>query len=291
MEMRQFGQSDLRVSALGFGAGTIGDERIEDQEVGRLLNQVLDSGINLIDTARGYGVSEERIGRHLSHRRQDYVLSTKIGYGIEGYPDWTYDCILAGVEAALKRLQTDYLDIVHLHSCPIGTLEHGEVIEALAKAQEQGKVRVAAYSGENEALAYAAQSRRFGSLMASANICEQHILDTLQNESFSGLGFIAKRPLANAPWRFAERPVGDYCEVYWERWQAMGLNFPEQELSTSLRFSVFSPGVDSCIVGTTKLEHLQANLRAVELGPLPEDSYQHYRTLFRTHDQGWKGQI
>ena len=67
------------------------------------------NGVNLIDTARGYGLSEERIGRHLAHRRQDFLLSTKVGYGVEGLPDWTYDCIVGGVERALRDAQPSLL--------------------------------------------------------------------------------------------------------------------------------------------------------------------------------------
>lgn len=107
MERRAFGQSGLWVTALGFGAMHLNDARTSDADAARLLNQVLDAGINLIDTARGYGMSEERIGCHIAHRRSEYVLSTKVGYGIPGFPDWTYDCIVAGVEAACQRMRTD----------------------------------------------------------------------------------------------------------------------------------------------------------------------------------------
>src|SRR5262244_1850636 len=100
IELRRFGNTGLTVSALGYGAGQIGDLRIDEKDVERILNSVLDCGITLIDTARGYGASEERIGKHISHRRHEFVLSTKVGYGIPGYSDWTYDCIKAGVDEA-----------------------------------------------------------------------------------------------------------------------------------------------------------------------------------------------
>ena len=77
MEKRAFGQTGLSVSVLGFGSMHLNDERSSDGDAGRLLNQVLDAGINLIDTARGYGLSEERIGRYIAHRRSEYLLSTK----------------------------------------------------------------------------------------------------------------------------------------------------------------------------------------------------------------------
>lgn len=137
----------------------------------------MDLGINLIDTARGYYASEERIGKYISYRRKEFILSTKVGYSIEGYADWSYDIILAGVDNALRLMKTDYIDIVHLHSCDLNSLQRGEVIEALNKTIEQGKVRVAAYSGENEELKFAVDSNKFGSVQTSINICDQIDLD------------------------------------------------------------------------------------------------------------------
>jgi len=149
MEQRIFGKTGLKVSVLGFGAGHIGSENFSENEAESLLNQVVDSGITLIDTARAYGLSEERIGKYLSHRRKDFVLSTKVGYGVIGFENWTYECVRAGIDEALRLLRTDYIDIVHLHSCPIGTLQWGEPLRALEESVHDGKIRVAAYSGEN----------------------------------------------------------------------------------------------------------------------------------------------
>ena len=134
MQTRSFGQTGLRVTPLGFGAMHLNDDRVSEAEAGRMLNAVLDAGVNLIDTARGYGLSEERIGWHLAHRRQEFVLSTKVGYGIPGVPDWTAACILVGVDAALARLRCEQLDIVHLHSCDLPLLQAGEVLGALGIA-------------------------------------------------------------------------------------------------------------------------------------------------------------
>jgi aryl-alcohol dehydrogenase-like predicted oxidoreductase len=292
MEYREFGKTDLKVSALGYGAGMIGDETISEIDVETILHSVLDMGINLIDTARGYGISEKRIGRHLSHRREEYVLSTKVGYGIEGHNDWTYGCIIAGVDEALQRLKTDYIDIVHLHSCPIETLQHGEVIDALDEVVRKGKVRVAAYSGENEAFDFAVDSDRFGSGMASLNICDQRIIDRILHiAKDKGMGFIAKRPIANASWRFRERPVGHYCKEYWLRCNQMKLDLGMDELEIALRFSAFIYGVDSCIVGTTNLEHVKKNAELIDKGKLPEEIVTQIQNAFRQHDNNWIGQL
>jgi aryl-alcohol dehydrogenase-like predicted oxidoreductase len=290
---RAFGTTDLKVSALGFGAGHIGSPEMSEEAAGTLLNRALDLGVNLIDTARGYGLSEDRVGRHLSWRRGEVVISTKGGYGVPGVPDWTPDCITKGIEQALERLQTDYIDIFHLHSCPQETLEHSGVIQALSRALKLGQIRVVAYSGENEALEWAAAAGTFGSLELSVNICDQRALETLvPNASQAGLGIIAKRPIANAPWRFKDRPVGNYGETYWERLQTMklepeGLDWDE----FALRFSAFAPGVSSAIVGTSSPENLARNVEIVSRGALSGDVVARVRQAFRAHDRGWVGQV
>jgi aryl-alcohol dehydrogenase-like predicted oxidoreductase len=292
MIYRNFGNTELNISALGFGAGEIGDYAVSENDSEKILNTVLDLGINLIDTARGYHASEERIGKYISYRRKEFILSTKVGYGIESYADWSYDIILAGVENALRLMNTDYIDIVHLHSCDLNTLRRGEVIEALNKTIEQGKVRVAAYSGENEELKFAVDSNSFGSVQTSINICDQIDLDgSIKLAKEKGMGVIAKRPIANVPWRFSERPVGHYCEEYWHRWRTM--NLPEQKnwLDTFLRFTVFANGVDTAIVGTTNIEHLKSNIKIIEQGPLDDELNNLIVESFKTHNQNWRGEV
>ena len=292
MIYRNFGNTGLKVSALGFGAVEIGAYAISEKDSEKILNTVLDLGINLIDTARGYHASEERIGKYISHRRSEFILSTKVGYDIEGYENWNYDIILAGVDNALRLMKTDYIDIVHLHSCDLEVLKRGEVIEALHKTIAQGKVKVAAYSGENEALQFAVNSNSFGSIQTSVNICDQIDIDgSIKQAKEAGMGVIAKRPIANAPWRFTERPIGNYCEEYWHRWKTM--NLPEQEnwLDTFLRFSVFANGVDTAIVGTTNIEHLKSNLKIIEQGPLNSELNNLIKEKFKTNNQNWRGEV
>jgi aryl-alcohol dehydrogenase-like predicted oxidoreductase len=225
MPLRPFGQTGLTVSALGLGGGQLGSSRLPEADAERLLNLAVDLGITFIDTARGYGESEARLGRCLAHRRQHLVLSTKVGYGVPGQTDWTYGAVAAGIDDALRTLQTDWIDVVHLHSCSLETLRQGAVITALEDARRAGKIRAAAYSGENEALAYALSTGRFQCLQTSINLADQRDLDAIVPQAeAAGLGLIAKRPIANAPWRFDERPYGHYAEEYWYRWQAMRLD-------------------------------------------------------------------
>jgi len=295
MELRDFGNTGLRVSALGFGAMHLNDLRTSESEASRLLNEVLDLGVNLIDTARGYGLSEERIGRHIAHRRDDYVLSTKVGYGIPGIPDWTYHCIIAGVDAALARMCCEVIDIVHLHSCPLHMLERGEVTGALQDCQRAGKLRVVAYAGDNEELAFALGSGAFGSLQTSVSVCDQlNLQRNLGAAQAQGIGVIAKRPIAGAVWRHPQRP-GDFAEgQYWDRWQAMGLGgllAGQDAGEIALRFTAHLDGVASSIVGTSKLAHFKQNLAAVAKGPLPIEQQQALRQSFVRRDVDWRGVI
>lgn len=290
IEQRNVGETGIKVSILGFGAGLIGDESINEKQVEKILNTVLDYGINLIDTARSYGISEERIGKYISSRRKEFVLSTKVGYGVEGYEDWTYECVSAGVERALRTLRTDYIDIVHLHSCPLETLKNTGVIEALDKAVERGKVRVMAYSGENEALEYAIDTGKFKSIMASVNICDQRIIDRMIPKT-KNLGLIAKRPLANIAWKYEERPYGNYCEEYWLRLQKMKLEFDIANLELALRFAAFTDGVASCVIGSRNLENIKQNIEILEKGSLPSDIISNIRLAFNSNDDNWVGQI
>jgi aryl-alcohol dehydrogenase-like predicted oxidoreductase len=290
---RPFGKHGFNVSALGLGAGQIGDARLSEDHVGTLLNRAVDRGVTLIDTARGYGLSEERIGRHLSYRRNDFILSTKVGYGIPGYADWTFDCVIAGVEEALKQMRTDRIDIVHLHSCPLEILQRGDVINALHKCRDAGKIRVAAYSGENAELEWAIESGEFGSVECSVNLFDQaSLMHMLPRAAERGMGVIAKRPIGNAPWRFALQPAGEYCERYWLRMQKMQLDpqgLPWQDFA--LRFSAFAPNVSSAIAGTTSIENLLYNIERIGDGPLAEMHVKQTRETFMKHGEQWDGQV
>lgn len=292
MQLRPFGQTGLSTSPLGLGAGSLGDAAMDERDAADLIAAALDGGITCFDTARSYGASEERLGRYLQPHRSRVLLSTKLGYGIPGVPDWTAEAVRLGVEDALRRLQTDVIDVVHLHSCPLETLLHSDVIPALLQARQDGKVRAVAYSGENEPLAWAIRSGHFDAVQTSLNLCDQRDIDTLMVEAAAqGLGRIAKRPLANAPWRFAHQPHGHYAEAYWLRWRAMDLprDLPPEHLA--LRFAAFHANADVAIVGTANTQHLRHNLAILAEGPLPEDTARALRDAFQRADTDWSGLV
>jgi aryl-alcohol dehydrogenase-like predicted oxidoreductase len=301
MERRRLGTTDLEVSVVGLGAGRIGGPETSDAEVDRLVGAALDAGVTLIDTARSYGQSEERLGRALAGRRDRVVLSTKVGYGVPGIADWTPEVIGAGVDAALGRLRTDRLDLVHLHSCDRGTLERSGVVEALRKTVEAGKVRVAAYSGEGEALLWAIRSAAFGAVQCSVSVVDQGVLGgTLAEARSRGLGVIAKRSLGNAPWRFSERPAEDDVAEAWDRFRALGLDESGLRPSASgpggfgdlfTRFAAFAPGVSAVLVGTSRPQHLLDAVESVARGPLEKLRLEGLAAGWQRFGQSWRGRI
>jgi aryl-alcohol dehydrogenase-like predicted oxidoreductase len=182
---------------------------------------------------------------------------------------------------------------MYLHSCPRAVLAQEGIISALADAVRVGKVRVASYSGDGPDLDFAISTGAFGSVETSVNLADQRVFDrALPSLRESGRGVIAKRPLANAPWRFATRPVGHYAEVYWERLAVMGLDprgLPWDALA--LRFAAFAPGVSSAIVGTRSLEHLTTAIRHADDGPLESEHVRALREAFRANDRDWVSQV
>jgi aryl-alcohol dehydrogenase-like predicted oxidoreductase len=293
MPMRAYGGGALRVPALGFGAMQIGNPAIAEADVSRMLNHVLDAGLSLIDTARSYGLAEERIGRHLTARRDEFVLSTKVGYGVPGVADWTYDCVVAGVDAARGRLRSDVIDIVHLHSCPLAVLREGAVVEALHECLRRGWIRVAAYSGDDVALQFAVESGAFGGVQASVSLCDQRGLATLTAATDRGVGTIAKRPLAGRPWAPAG-PADAVHDQYRHRFavvQSM-LDFaPADWDACALRFAAHARGVDCVISGGTDPGHVDRNVAAVLAGPLEAHVVQAFRAAFARGDDGWTGLV
>jgi aryl-alcohol dehydrogenase-like predicted oxidoreductase len=282
------------VPVLGFGAMQVGDPSLREQDAARVLNAALDAGLTLIDTARSYGLAEERIGRHLAARRDEFLLSTKVGYGVDGIADWTYDCVIAGVDAARERLRTDVIDIVHLHSCGVDTLIEGEVTRALLRAAELGKLRVAAYSGDGEALRCAAADGSFRGLQVSVNLCDQQGLSVLEDFRSRGIGTIAKRPLAGRPWAPGSPPRDPVHREYWRRFAELRAAIATQQAdwdALALRFAAYAPGVDCCIVGGTDIRHILRNAQTAAAGPLPAPEYSALRDAFLRVGSQWPGQV
>ena len=300
METRRLGKTDMEVSILGFGGAEIGLEGpgASLSTVTRLLNAALDEGLNLIDTGECYGASEELIGRAVSGRRQDFYLFTKCGHP-DGMPeeDWRPDSLLRSIQRSLRRLRTDRLDLIQLHSCSEEELLKGTVIETLQRARERGYCRYIGYSGDSRAAYFAAQCRAFDCLQTSISIADQEALDlALPLAREQHLGVIAKRPLANAAWRTGRKPVNSYHHTYWDRLQRLDYPFIEDSsletsISTALRFTLSAAGVHTAIVGTLTPGRWRQNATLLEAGPLPSRQFEAIRKRWNeVAEASWIGQ-
>lgn len=298
MEKRKLGKTDMQVSVLGFGGSEIGYEGVSAQVVKRMLNGALDAGLNVIDTAECYENSEELIGQALAARRREYFLFTKCGHP-EGWGrgDWRVPALLKCIERSLRRLKTDYVDLVQLHSCSEAELRSGEAVEALERAREHGYTRYIGYSGDGRAARFAIECGRFDTLQTSINLADQEALElTLPLARKRDMGVIAKRPIANVAWHSGTKPPkNSYGYPYWERLQKLKYDFLGLELNQSiaiaLRFTISVPGVHTAIVGTTKADRIQGNAAVLEAGRLPQELFEIIRTRWHAvADSTWVGE-
>lgn len=282
---------------LGFGGAEIGYNSNQTQaEVDELLNSALDAGLNVIDTAAAYKVSEELIGKAVSTRRKDFYLLTKCG-ALDAFTrfDWTKKGILETIETSLRNLKTDYLDIAQLHSCDSEILRQGDCIEGLQRAQEKGYTRFIGYSGDNEDAKTAIAMDVFDALQTSVSIADQTpITGNISLAKEKGLGIVAKRPIANAVWRHEEKPPEAYHHEYWDRIQKLKFDFTEKSLeeatATALRFTLSIDGIDTMIVGTTRPKRWQENAKYVGEGNLSSEEFEAIRDRWReVADESWIG--
>ena len=311
MEMRAFGNTGMQVGVLGFGAGEIGSENTPYPTVDEMLGQAIESGINVIDTAPLYSDSEEKLGQALHGRRDRFLLFTKCGRHLPRKSSWTGFSLRAkqrlrswaqradpaeyespawnprvlewNIEQSLRRLKTDRIDLIQLHSCSEDTLRQGDVIEVLQRVRQSGKVRHIGYSGDGKAALYAVRCGQFESLQISLNIADQEALDlTVPLARQQGMGVIAKRPIANALWKIP-RPENRYYHPYWDRLQALRYDFLQngRALEVALRFPMSVPGVHTMIVGTTNPAHFRQNMEFTTVGALDEDQFQAIRARWK----------
>jgi aryl-alcohol dehydrogenase-like predicted oxidoreductase len=280
MRQRTLGRTGLEVSELGFGAWEIGwTAPQEGDEIGRLLNRALDAGINFIDSSAAYRWSEELISKYVGHRRHEFIFATKCGSGRVLQPDgeWvqTLDysaaAIAPQIERSLQRMQTDYIDIMQLHSPSYDDIAYGDGLEGLKRAQEQGKIRFVSLSADDDAARKAIELGEFDTLQLTYNILQPEPADVIAAAREKDMGIIIKGPIANATYE-AERP--DDGGAAWDR--ARGILSPEvigdlPRVEASLRWLLSQSEIHTAIVGTTNIRHLDANIESAERGPLPDD--------------------
>jgi len=296
LERRRLGRTDIVASVLGFGGSEIGYQGVSARTVGRLLGGALDAGLNAIDTAECYEDSEILIGKAIGARRQELYLFTKCGHaGGWGRADWRRAPLLASIERSLRRLATDYVDLIQLHSCSLDHLRKGEAIGALEQARERGWARYIGYSGDGAAARYAVECGRFDTLQTSISVADQEAIElTLPLAVARQMGVIAKRPIANVAWRYERKPAESYYQTYWSRLRALDYRFLKSAntaVATALRFTLSAPGVHTAIVGTTKPERWQENATRLRASALTPAEFERIRARWReVADASWNGQ-
>lgn len=299
MERRRLGNTDMEVLPVGIGLAELGFELTKDQVdvAAEVLKTALDAGINFLDTAGCYGISEELIGATVSARRNEYFLASKTGHmdaACDG-DSWGYDCVSKSIDRSLSRLKTSYVDLMQLHSCDITTLERGEAIEALKDARNAGKIRYLGYSGDNDAVIWAAESDEFDVIQTSFSPVDQkarHGLFDLVRDR--GLGLIAKRPIANAAWARAQgaaegaSALGEYVRRAGEiRSRGELPGEPDDAIVASLGFTLQHPEVHVAIVGSRNKDHVKANVEVLHQLPLEDAFVEELHTRFDELGKGW----
>ena len=295
IETRPLGRTGEKVTVLGYGAmelrGASRGPAIEDEEAGRLLNAVLDAGINLIDTSIDYGRSEELIGRYVGHRRDEYFLASKCGCLLgpppadarPPYPhDYSADNVRAGVEQSLRRLGTDRLDLVQVHMSPSrAQMEADGTVEALSALRDEGKIRFIGMSGILPHLPDHIAMGVFDVFQIPYSALQREHENHITAAVDAGAGTLIRggaargAPAEDKDWR--QGPLGLAEGEGQRRWESSGVEDLLGEmgrLEFVLRFTLSHPGLSSTIVGTSKLEHLQANVTFAEKGPLPAELYE-----------------
>jgi hypothetical protein len=294
---RTLGRTGLDVSVLGFGSSEIGFERTGVATVRRLLHDALEAGLDVIDTAECYGDSEALIGAALVGRRRDVHLFTKCGhFAGTGRDDWRPASLERSIARSLRRLRTDYVDVLQLHTCSEADLRRGDVIDVVERARERGQARFVGYSGDGAAARYAVECGRFDTLQTSVSVADQEALElTLPMARVRNVGVISKRPIANAAWRVGHRPANAYHQAYWDRLQRLDYDFlrrPAAEaIGVALRFTAAVPGVHTLIVGTTRPGRWRENAAWLAPGALPPAEFERIRARWSAvADASWVGQ-
>ena len=270
MERRMLGTTGEEVSRIGLGMSEIGQLGHDAQnQIDEVLNTALDSGINFIDTAAAYGISEEMIGQTIRHRRDEYILATKCGQDDPGRYPWTAESVRMDIENSLRRLQTDHVDLLQLHSCDLDVLERGDVIEVLMKARDEGKTRFVGYSGDNEEAQWAVDSGLFDTIQTSYNVVDQKArYNLLASVQTARLGLIFKRSISNGIFGnpLADRSSTKRYPIMRVRADAMAAessipDAPDDRIKLCMGFAFARPEVDVVLIGTTNPAHLRDNIR------------------------------
>jgi aryl-alcohol dehydrogenase-like predicted oxidoreductase len=304
---RTLGRTQADVTILGYGAmelrGQPRGPEIDDDTAGRLLNAVLDGGINLIDTSPDYGRSEELIGQHLGHRRDEFFLASKCGCLIEipadaqpPYPhDYSPANVRADVEQSLRRLRTDRLDLVQVHMSPsVEQLRDNQTVETLQELQKEGKVRFIGMSGILPNLPGQIAMDVFDAFQIPYSAVQRDHEELITAAAGTGAGTLIRggaargAPSEDKNWRTG--PLSQPTGLGQRNWAASGIGdllagSGMTPMEFVLRFTLSHPYLSTTIVGTASPDHLQSNIATAEKGPLPADLYAEAKSRLQPADE------
>ena len=288
---RVLGRTGLEVTTLGFGAlelrGMVAGvgRPLSPGQPAKILNAVLDAGINYIDVAVDYGEAEEHIGKNISHRRSEFYLASKCGCPLDntrfrpeertrfGVPlprlhNYSRDNIINACHQSLRRMKTDYLDIVQFHFSPAReVLEQEGAIETLQDLKRQGKIRFLGCSSILPNIFDHIEMEVFDVLQVPYSILQPEHAGAIASAAAAGLGVVIRGGVARG-----QPGEGQGTAQVWELWEKAGLDDLLQDMTATeflLRATISNPNVQTAIVGTLNPAHLRENAAAARKGPLP----------------------
>ena len=304
MLYRTLGRTGLRVSLLSLGTGgpsNFGQRSgVPEADIHRLVRRALDVGVNIFDTAAGYRDSEAILGRALEGVPRDrYYLATKFTPE-QGEAVVSPDDVVASVERSLKRLQTDYVEVLQFHG--VRPQQYRTVMERLLptvlKLRDQGKCRWIGITeqygedGAHEMLRMALQDNHFATAMVGYNMLNQSAdrlvyPQCLEHNVGVFIMFAVRRVLAVR--ERLEETVADLKQRGLVAPDALPDARPLDWLihgnvdsvpSAAYKFTAMHPAVSTVLSGTANLEHFESNLRALEDPTLPDADYARLHDLF-----------
>jgi aryl-alcohol dehydrogenase-like predicted oxidoreductase len=250
-----------------------------------ILNAVLDAGINYIDVAPDYGEAEAHIGRWISGRRKEFFLASKCGCPLDvtkfspsertrfGVPlprlhDYSRDNIINSCDQSLRRMKTDYLDVIQFHFSPArDVLEQEGAIQTLQDLKRDGKIRYIGCSSILPNITDHIEMGVFDVLQVPYSALQPEHEAVIADAAKGGMGIVIRGGVARG-----EPEQGHGSAEVWKLWKKANMDEMLQGMSATefmLRFTIASPDVHTTIVGTLNPAHLQQNVAAVLKGPLP----------------------
>lgn len=285
MDTRPLGATGFDVTRLGYGSMglrgplTWGKRVVNDADAEAILHAVLDAGINFIDTAPDYGVSEERIGRFIGSRRHEFYLATKCGCDPVQHDDyleikhtWSPDQVRRNLHTSLARLQTDYIDLMQFHGGDATTLQASGLLDLMQEFKQQGLIRHFGISSSLPELPSLIDLGVFATFQIPYSCLDLEHEVCIQRAAATGAGIIIRGGIARGgpEAEIRRTEVNDL----WEKAELS--DFLDDGMTPAqliLRYTLTNPHVDTVIVGTCNLQHLADNVAAQHAGPLPPETY------------------